>query len=201
MALQLSEKDLEGDPDILGSKLMTLCEIIWRKHFYLSVSERDDLISIGLLKALESINSGKWDKNKGNFATFIYSGIRNSMHNYLYHENKFNKVDIDEMTESGEDDEYFHEEVIQISYPLIHSICLNFVRPFGDNIELSVIKHLEEIGYEIKGRKDKSSEILYYSNAVNCTYGDDAEDDIVGRLIGLILWRKQEQEIKERISH
>ena len=51
MALQLSEEDLVNE-EVLASKLVTLAEIVVRKHFYASVSEKDDLVSIGVLKAL-----------------------------------------------------------------------------------------------------------------------------------------------------
>ena len=106
MALHLSEKDL-GNPDVLAGKLITLAEIVVRKHFYSSINEKEDLVSIGVLKALNMINDGKFSKKKGNFATFIYTGMRNDMHNYLYHQNKFNLVDIDTMIDSGSGDFYF----------------------------------------------------------------------------------------------
>ena len=64
MSLHLSEKDLEN-PDVLANKLITLAEIVVRKHFYSSSHEKEDLVSIGVLKALSMINDG-------NFAIIVY---------------------------------------------------------------------------------------------------------------------------------
>ena len=65
MALQLSEEDLVNE-EVLASKLVTLAEIVVRKHFYASVSEKDDLVSIGVLKSLSMIGDQKFVKLNGN---------------------------------------------------------------------------------------------------------------------------------------
>ena len=145
MALHLSEKDL-GNPDVLANKLITLAEIVVRKHFYSSSHEKEDLVSIGVLKALSMINDGNFSTKKGNFATFIYTGMRNDMHNYLYHQNKFNLVDIDTMIENGSGDFYFEKESCTIEYGIIHAVCMKFERSFGGFLEDKVISVLSENG-------------------------------------------------------
>lgn len=191
MSLQLSEKDLENQ-DVLAEKLITLAEIVVRKHFYASLQDKEDLVSIGVLKALTMISSGNWDKSKGNFMTYIYTGMRNDMHNYLYHENKFDTTDLDVLSDRGKDDEYFESDEVFMSYSLIHSVCLNFIPSFGDNIERLVLIALEEMGYVIKGRVESSSAYSYCCDLVVDEYGEDAQKDIVSRIIGIILWKKKE---------
>ena len=61
MGLQLSEKDLHNE-DVLAKKLITLAEIIVRKHFYASVNEKEDLVSIGTIGLIKGINTFKGDK-------------------------------------------------------------------------------------------------------------------------------------------
>lgn len=191
MSLQLSEKDLENQ-DVLAEKLITLAEIVVRKHFYASLQDKEDLVSIGVLKALTMISSGNWDKSKGNFMTYIYTGMRNDMHNYLYHENKFDTTDLDVLSDRGKEDEYFESDEVFMSYSLIHSVCLNFIPSFGDNIERLVLLELEEMGYVIKGRVEPDSAYSYCCDLVVDEYGEDAQKDIVSRIIGIILWKKKE---------
>lgn len=191
MSLQLSEKDLENQ-DVLAEKLITLAEIVVRKHFYASLQDKEDLVSIGVLKALTMISSGNWDKSKGNFMTYIYTGMRNDMHNYLYHENKFDTTDLDVLSDRGKEDEYFESDEVFMSYSLIHSVCLNFIPSFGDNIERLVLLELEEMGYVIKGRVEPVSAYSYCCDLVVDEYGEDAQKDIVSRIIGIILWKKKE---------
>ena len=56
MALQLYEDDLLNE-EVLSTKLITLAEIIVRKHFYASREDKEDLVSIGVLKAVRMIHS------------------------------------------------------------------------------------------------------------------------------------------------
>ena len=196
MALSLTEKDLEN-PEVLGEKLITLSEIIVRKHFYASVNEKDDLVSIGVLKALTMISEGYWSKSKGGFCTFLYTGMRNDMHNYLYHQNKFYFVEQDSLVEDGVDDLYFNDELVGIDYSLIHTVCMRFSGMFGDAIEGKVIKRLIDNGYNVEGMLDDNA----FGHTFSCCnyilrddYGESVEEDIIGRLIGLILWKKKESE-------
>lgn len=195
MGLNLTEKDIEN-PDVLGEKLIQLAEIIIRKHYYASLKDKDDLISVGVLKALTAIEGNAWTKSRGSFATYIYSGMRNEMHNYLYHQNKFPNVDIDTMKEESIEDKYFNDVRCPIEYGLVHSVCINFTETFGDVIELRVVEKLRELGYSIMGAGVETishmNSLMYCSSILEDNYGKDVEDDIVGRIIGLILWSKKE---------
>lgn len=191
--LQLNEKDVQH-PEVLGEKLMQLAEIIVRKHFYASYKDKDDLVSEGVLKALTMIDEGKWDRSKGSFLSFIYTGMRNSIHNYLYHQNKFPLVDPESLKETGIDDLYFSDTECPISYGLVHSVCMKFFNAFGQGIEDSVIRQLELLGYVIEGRVQESQYPRGYSSIIHERYEDVTEADIVGRLIGIILWKKRDKE-------
>ena len=137
MVLQLTEEDI-NNPDALGEKLIQLAEIIVRKHFYASLKDKEDLVSVGVLKALQLINGNSWTRQRGSFLNYIYSGMRNDMHNYLYHQNKFSTVDTDAMlevpSERSIEENYVAEEACDVEYGLIHSICINFTGAFGNYI-------------------------------------------------------------------
>ena len=193
MILQLTEDDIK-DPDVLGEKLTTLAEIIVRKHFYASWKDKDDLVSVGVLKALTLIHNGSWTRAKGSFVNYIYSGMRNDMHNYLYHQNKFSFVDNESLPEIGFDDLYFEDAGCDIEYSIIHSVCMNFSGSFGDSVELRVLEEMEELGFIIKGMGKESHTLMCCNNILRDNYGEEVESDMIGRLIGLILWKKREHE-------
>lgn len=194
MSLQLSEADL-GNPDVLAQKIMTLAEIVVRKHFYASENEKEDLRSIGILKAYTLLAEGNFDSSKGNLATFLYTGMRNDMHNYLYHQNKFNLTDVDTLQEDGSEDTYFQDDAVYLEYGLIHSVCIHFFPAFGDAIEGDVINTLKKLGYTIVGMVASESDhaLSCYNDILIDKYGQAVKDDIIGRLVGLIIWKRQER--------
>lgn len=194
MALQLSEQDLH-DENILANKLVTLAEIIVRKHFYASVNDSEDLVSIGVLKALSMINDNKFVSSKGNFASFLYTGMRNDMHNYLYHQNKFNTVDIDELASDIVDTSTLDNVEVSdyaIEYSLIHTVCMKFAPLFGDAIEQQVVDCIRDSGFDIIGMRDFNMPhtFSYCNDVLKDSYSELVRDDIIGRLVGLILWKK-----------
>lgn len=190
--LQLTEDDL-NDKEVLGRKLMTLAEIVVRKHFYASLDCKEDLVSVGVLKAITLINKGQWNKGKGSFVNYIYSGMRNDIHNYLYHQNKFSFVDNESLPDGGRDDIYFEEEC-DIEYSLIHSVCNKFIKSFGEFIEDRVIYELEEMGYIVRGMRQNPYTVVHY-NYLADKYGEEVESDIIGRIIGLVLWKKKDMRV------
>lgn len=197
MALRLDTIDLQ-DENKLAEKLITLSEIIVRKHFYASNEDKEDLVMIGVLKALKMIKSGNFDIKKGNLCTFLYTGMRNDMHNYLYHQNKFTTVDIDLVSnESGEEDIYFKDESCTIEYSLVHLECMHFYKQFGYMIDLDVVNELERQGFNVIGMSDKvkslRKSIQGGSDLLKDKYGLLIKKDIIQRIIGLILWKKREE--------
>ena len=199
MALNLTEKDIDN-PEILGEKLFTLAEIVISKHFYASMQRHfDDLRSVAVLKAIRVIRGGFFDKRKGNFASLIYSSMRNEIHNHLYHENKKDSVNLDVLMCKGEEDKYFTEDnsTVYLSYSLIHSVCLSFISSFGENVENLVINKLTDLGYSIKGRKSNNLPAFSYSyDPIKEEYGKDCEEDIISRIIAIILWKRKEYDYR-----
>lgn len=194
MALDLTERDLEN-PEVLGEKLMTLAGIVVRKHFYASLKERDDLISVGVLKALSLIEGGKWVKGKGSFVNYIYSGMRNDMHNYLYHHNKEVSSE-DAFNDDCTKDEYFKEETCYIDYRVIHLVCMDFEKSFGGGIEYQVIEEIKKLGFVIKGMDKKVRSLQVFNPEVQGRYGLEVKDDVVGRLVGIVLWKRKDYDTR-----
>lgn len=198
MGLMLTEKDLENE-DILAKKLITLSEIVVRKHFYASANDKEDLVSIGVLKALKMIRSNNFENSKGNFATFLYTGMRNDMHNYLYHKNKFNLVGLSMLIDEGKEDNYFNTEYSYIRYEIVHSVCMCFTCNFGDNIESEVLDRLESVGFIIlypdEIMKRYRNEVKVCSSDILLDkYGKETKEDIIDRIIGIILWKLNEKD-------
>lgn len=195
MALIITEEDLKN-PEVLGEKLFVLSEIVISRHFYASSSQYfDDMRSVGTLKAYTMAVGGYFDSKKGNLTSFFYGGIRNEIHNFLYRENKHEHSDIDVLIDQGDDDSYFVEDKVYISYSIIHSICMSFMKTFGENIENLVIKRLEDMEFTVKGRKEKDSPAFVYCyDPIVEEYGKEAEEEIISRLVGLILWKRREHE-------
>lgn len=69
--------------------ILNIITVVLRTHFYY-ITDRDlqqDLMQEGYLKAYELLSSGNYDPYR-NLRTFIYTGARNAMTNYLYHHKK-----------------------------------------------------------------------------------------------------------------
>lgn len=76
--------------------ISNIVTVVFRIHFFY-VDNKDleqDLKQEGYLKAYELLAQGNYDPNK-NLRTFIYTGVRNAMTNYMYHYNKENHLDLD----------------------------------------------------------------------------------------------------------
>ena len=185
----LQESDLQ-DRELLGGKLMWLAEIIIRKHFYASYRDKDDLVSVAVLKALSMLESGKWDKDKGSILTYIYTGMRNEIHNYLYHQNKFKTVDIDEMEdELTLDDEYFSTDRFIIDSRVVMSVCNSL--SFGKGLESRVVAYLDEIGIDTDMRECAVSSLPEIS-LLDKWYSSDTVADMIRRIGGMVIWQSME---------
>lgn len=198
--LNLTYKDLDNEV-ALANKLKKLAEIIVRKHFYASLNEKDDLVSIGIVKAYSMIKEGNFSPEKGNLCTFLYTGMRNDMHNYLYHIGKFNTSDIDDIKEVYKDEKNCYESVedcddIQVGYSLIHTVCMRLSPYLGDSIESQVVSSIRNFGFGVEGMLPvrKRHTLSCCTDLLKERYGDEARDDIIGRIIGIILWEKREHD-------
>lgn len=69
--------------------IKNIVTVVFRIHFYY-VNDYDleqDLKQEGYLKAYELLADGNYDPTR-NLRTFIYTGVRNAMTNYMYHNKK-----------------------------------------------------------------------------------------------------------------
>lgn len=69
--------------------LLTLCEVVMNTHYSYALSiDKEDLKSVGILKALELLHNGGFDPSRSTLKNYLYTGMRNEMKNYLYKNGK-----------------------------------------------------------------------------------------------------------------
>lgn len=122
-----------------------IVQVVFYTHYnYIKDIElKKDLFQIGYLKAYELLNNGNYDPTMS-FRNFIYTGVRNEMHNTLYHLGKVKNVDLDVL------DKYENiigtydvvEYNVELSY--VREICETF-KKFG-NYYPTVVNYLIDIG-------------------------------------------------------
>lgn len=57
---------------------------------------KEDMMQQGFMKAYELLNNGNYDPTMS-LRNFIFTGVRNEMHNMLYHLNKIPTVDLEQL--------------------------------------------------------------------------------------------------------
>lgn len=181
-------KDLE-DPNILGDKLQILAGIVFRKHYYASFCDKDDLLSVGVLKALSLINEGNFSKKKGTLLNYLYTGMRNEMHNYLYHKNK--KLRGCDVVPDIVYDNYFEDYCFDINLSVIHEVCKEF-SCYG-NIIKEVVLEMSKRGFRVVGDiKLKLNRNAKQDKIFEC---EDFKTEVVDRLCGAVVWINQESSL------
>lgn len=147
--------------------------VVFRIHFYYITNEdlEQDLKQEGYLKAYELLAQGNYDPTK-NLRTFIYTGVRNAMTNYMYHQNKENHFDLDTIDgqnwQSWKDvttDDYWRGKVFYINDDILSNfnidieyilnICDKY-KSFGDYFP-TIINELSDLGVlNIKNKIDNT---------------------------------------------
>lgn len=142
--------------------IQNIVTVVFRIHFYY-VTDYDleqDLKQEGYLKAYELLAEGNYDPNK-NLRTFIYTGVRNAMTNYMYHAKKEMHTDLDTIsTQSWQkyelvtSDGYWKNKVYienddvindyDIDLTIVYEIC-NKYSMFGDYLNI-ILKELKTLG-------------------------------------------------------
>jgi hypothetical protein len=179
---ELYEEDL-NNLEVLAGKLMQLSSIVYSRHYYASEREKQDLISVGTLKAYSLVTAGGWDKNRGPLLTYLYSGVRNEMHNYLYRGSR--EVCYGDFYEDSKDDDYFESELLNIDTKVIEDVCSGF-KGYG-NIVDSVIRGLREMGFTIVGGATKGKQ-----EEGTGRFDMEFMDDFISRMCGAVLWKRME---------
>ena len=184
MAFNLCEEDLKDDT-ILCEKLVNLSSIVYTRHFYANGNEKQDLISVGVLKALSLVRGGKWDPEKGKLITYLYTGIRNEMHNYIYRisrevlmDNEF--IDMQGSLEIEAEDTSF----LEIRYEVVQEVCESFKR-FGD-ISPVVALSLNGKGFKVVGAEGAKVEVEFEE------FNEEFYIELIDRVGGAVLWKNRE---------
>ena len=123
---------------------------------------REDLKQEGYTKAYEMLKTGNYDPSR-DLRTYIYTGIRNSMTNYLYHNNKESHLDIDEFY-SVEDPQEFCSFSLDLNY--VKKVCEKY-SSYGNYIN-TVLNYFKNAGIYNGPLFDNISvkEIPYVKNAI-----------------------------------
>lgn len=145
------------------SMISNVVTVVFRIHFYY-VNNEDlelDLKQEGYLKAYELLAQGNYDPSKS-LRTFIYTGVRNAMTNYMYHYNKESHKSTEEMEDqqwqawkSITTDEYWKGKVFYTNDDLtddletikiskVFDICEKY-QNFGDYTNI-IINELYDLG-------------------------------------------------------
>ena len=71
-----------------------LAEIVCNKHYeYVKYHDRDDLYSVAVMKAYDLVSKGEYNIESGSLKSYLYTGMRNEMKNYLYKNSRDVPVD------------------------------------------------------------------------------------------------------------
>jgi len=152
------------------SMIHNVVTVVFRIHFYyIRDPELEmDLKQEGYLKAYELLSMGNYDPSRS-LRTFIYTGVRNAMTNYMYHYNKENHVDLETTTnqlwqryENIVIDKYWEGKIFYdndsilinhlVDESLVFKIC-NKYKMFGDYTNI-ILNELFNLGiYNIKIEK------------------------------------------------
>lgn len=104
--------------------ITNIVTVVFRIHFYYVSNEdlEQDLKQEGYLKAYELLAKGNYDPTKS-LRTFIYTGVRNAMTNYMYHQNKESHYfDLDSINSQNNQ---FSKDVTKDGYWRGKIFCIN----------------------------------------------------------------------------
>jgi len=135
-----------------------------------------DLFQIGYLKAYELLNNGNYDPTMS-FRNFIYTGVRNEMHNALYHINKMHTVNLDQLDKYDNVIGYHDTGDYNIELSFIRQLCNQFKR-HGDYFP-SVVNYLINLGI------------------INCSKLEEdkrIDDKMLEGIVTFVLWELFEKE-------
>ena len=154
-----------------------IVQVVFYTHYnYIKdVELKKDLFQIGYLKAYELLNNGNYDPTMS-FRNFIYTGVRNEMHNALYHINKVQTVSLDQLDKYDNVAGYHDTGEYNIELDLVKEVCSKFKR-YGDYFPY-VANYLIDLGI-VSGKR------LIEGNIDN---------SLLEGIITLVLWKLFEKE-------
>ena len=138
---------------------------------------KQDMFQTGYLKAYELLNNGNYDPTMS-LRNYIFTGVRNEMHNMLYHINKVSFVDLEKLDKYDNVVGYHDTGEYKVDTIFIKSICDKFNR-HGSYFN-SVANYLMDTGV-LEGKK-------YVEDR------DSLDDTMLGGITTLVLWELFERE-------
>lgn len=175
--------DEEGNPDIDGQvieELQKMAEIVANNHFrYIEDKyDKEDIISEGIAKGLEMIESCKFDPDYGSsLRNYIYTSMRNEMRNHIYRQNR--EYPVEEFYGDQKKSPEIILEEYDVSFQYFKDIIDHYKKRYGDYSSL-VIDELEEMGFNIV-------------NCPNCeSRKENYDENILERLVVFAVWRIRE---------
>jgi hypothetical protein len=155
--------------------LRQLAEIVLNTHHsYVSHADREDLISIAIIKGVELLTNNDFDSKRSSLKNYIYTGMRNEMTNHLYRGKK--ELPQDEFPTNNAAEEY---DIVEVHYKMIVEVTKPFTKRCGDYAGL-LCAYVERLGFSIVD-KPTNIEIL-----------KDYNVKVLERLVCMILWKRRE---------
>ena len=75
------------DSELFTKAVISLSEVVVSRHFAQSLVSREDLIAVGVEKAIRSLRASHFNP-QSNIRGYLYTGIRNEVGNYLKREQR-----------------------------------------------------------------------------------------------------------------
>lgn len=170
---------MEKDNQSIYDMVNNVVQVVFNTHYnYIKDPElRQDMYQIGYLKAYELLNNGNYDPTMS-LRNFLYTGIRNEMHNTLYHLNKVTIVNL-EVLDKYDNIVGFHETGdYDVDLEFIKSKIYKYNK-FGSYYE-GVVNYLIDLGIlDCKKLTDNP---------------EDRKPELFEGLKSLILWELFEKE-------
>lgn len=155
-----------------------IVQVVFYTHFSFVDSKelKEDLMQVGFLKAYELLNNGNYDPTMA-LRNFLYTGIRNEMHNTLYHLGKIPTSSLDVLDKYNNVVGYNQVKDYEVDKDVIKNIC-NRYKKFGDYYPI-VANYLSNLG--ILEEKTYKEPIV--------------DEKLVESIITLTLWELYEMEV------
>ena len=155
-----------------------IVQVVFYTHYsYITDPElKKDLMQTGFLKAYELLNNGNYDPTMS-LRNFLYTGIRNEIHNTLYHLGKIPTVSLEGLDMYDNVVGYHQVREYEVETDVVRSVCSKFKR-FGDYFPI-VCNYLISLGI-LDMKESETTEV---------------NDSLTDSIITLTLWNLFEREV------
>lgn len=170
-----------------------IVQVVFYTHFsYITDQElRKDLWQIGYLKAYELLNNGNYDPTMS-LRNFLYTGIRNEMHNTLYHLGKIPTVSLSDLDVYENVIGYTQTRDYYVDDKVVRQIAKRF-KKHGDYYPI-LIKFLEGTGIIDHNTVNNCLKKRYPNKDIMNLEFSEEEYIMQDSLKALTLWKLYEKE-------